>query len=259
MTNPVEEQKPATGKRARVVKWLTIAGVVTGIGVFADVSQVFGVSVVDALDYWRGHGPVTASPSAGPGSAAPAPSGSHSPPDPPKSATTVRPPSGGASGAGSGGSVSGGNSGGGLGNQRVPVNPATTTPTVKMTTTAPATVSARAGITAPDNGLTTQQTKVTLSISASPASVSGWVWYVVVQPAHHTTSDYLYRLRPETGALTVGIGPATGGSGATDDYLIRPALIRSAAAADIGGYRDDVFAPSDTRYFTGITVHRESQ
>ncbi|GIF22690.1 hypothetical protein BJ973_003011 [Actinoplanes tereljensis] len=254
MTNPVDEQKPTSGKRAKVVRWLTIAGVITGIGVFADVSQVFGVSVVDALDYVRGRNTVTATPSAGPGSAP-----ASTPPSSTPTSTPTSPPSSGGS-SGTGGTVSGGSgNGGGLGNQRVPVNPTTTTPKVIDTTTPPVTVSARATITAPANGLTTQETKVTLSISASPATVSGWVWYVVVQPAHHTTSDYLYRLRPETGTLTVGIGPATGGSGATDDYVIRPALIRSAAATDIGGYRDDVFAPADTRYFTGITIHRESQ
>jgi hypothetical protein len=123
----------------------------------------------------------------------------------------------------------------------------------------PGSVPARAKITDPATDLTTSKTSLQLSIAAAPATVAGWVWYVVVQPAHHTTSDYLYRFRPELGSITIGVGPATGGSGATDDYVIRPALIRSSAAADIGGYRDDLFAPADTRYFSGITVHRESQ
>jgi hypothetical protein len=248
MTND-DESPGNSGRRSKLVRWLTALGLAGVIGVVADVSQVAGVNLTDAVQYLRGHHP-SASPSApGPSRSGPsAPAGSPSVPATPL--PSAPPASAGNVGSG-GGQVPSGNH---------PVRSSAAAPHVAVSTAGKSVqVSATARITAPADGLTTKDTSVRLSISAAPASVSGWVWYVVVQPAHHTTSDFLCRLRPETGGLSVGIGPASGGSGATDDYLIRPALIRAAAADTIGGYRDDVFAPADTRYFAGITVHRESQ
>jgi len=243
MTSDDSDQDPASGKRSKLLKILTAAGLAAALGVLADVSQVFGVSVKDAVDYVRGQHPAPSSAPLQPSAATPS--------VPP----TASPPSSAAS-AGTGG--------GGTGSSpaHAPGRSSSPTPRAKVSilaTSAAAQPSAHAKITAPADGLTTTETTVTLSITAAPESVAGWVWYVVVKPAHHTTSDYLYRMRPETGSLTVGIGPATGGSGATDDYVIRPALIRSADAATIGGYDEADFAPGDTRYFSGITVHRESQ
>jgi hypothetical protein len=128
----------------------------------------------------------------------------------------------------------------------------------KPQTDPPPTESASASILAPANGLTTTQTQVTLSISYAPRTVSGSVWYVVVRAAHHTTSDFLYRLPPGATSLPVGIGPPTSGSGASDDYYIRPALIDAADASKIGTYRE-TFAPDNTTYFPGITIHRKPQ
>ncbi|GAA2611556.1 hypothetical protein [Paractinoplanes durhamensis] len=242
--NPVDTGSPGR-KWSRLLKVLTAAGVATAIGVVADVSQVSGFNLKDAWQHLHGSGPASATPAPSAGSSPSAAPPSVTPTSAPTSPATSPPP-------GSGGPSHT--------TTTTPVTDAGPTVTVTVTVSKKSTaVAARATITAPADGLTTTDTSVRLSISAAPVSVAGWVWYVVVKPAHHTTSDYLYRMRAETGTLTVGIGPATGGSGATDDYVIQAALIEAGAADTIGGYRDDMFAPAGTRYFGRITVHRESQ
>jgi hypothetical protein len=252
MTDDGEAGAKGARRRPRLLRWLIAGGLVTLIGVLADISQVAGVNLSDAVQFVRQHvsgaAPRSTPPDVGVDAVrSPSPSLSLSASPRPSSPGPVSAPAQSSSARTPGGDGTSSNrTVGGLGS-------ASPTVTVKKA------VSAHGAITDPADGYRTAETSVQLTIDAGPAAVDGWVWYVVVQPAHHTTSDYLYRMRPEAGILTVGIGPATGGSGATDDYRIRPALIKATAAATIGNYREDMYAPADARYFTGITIHRQSQ
>lgn len=138
-------------------------------------------------------------------------------------------------------------------------SPTLSPPTTPAPTSVP-TVKPTAQIGAPPEGLTTTKTRVTVPVTVSPASVSGYVWYVAVRPHHHTKSDYLYRLPAGATSIAVDIGPARGdGSGPTDKYDIVPVLIDADNAAKFGGYDDKDAIPQGSQIFAGVTIQRKPQ